>query len=141
LLGTKKRSSNDYVIIKYKYQRFFEHRLVWFYKTGTWPKLVDHKDGNKSNNKFENLREATHQQNSQNSRNVRNTVSSRVPGVSWCTAKQKYKVTLIKNGKYTHGGFFTDLLAAEKRSHEMRLMNYDFYVPENYFDNLEEING
>ena len=42
-------------------------RLAWFYMTGEWPKdEVDHKDLNKSNNAWDNLRESTHTQNMQN---------------------------------------------------------------------------
>lgn len=43
------------------------HRLAWFYMTGKWPeKLIDHKDGVRDNNKWNNLREATASQNNYN---------------------------------------------------------------------------
>ena len=45
-----------------------EHRLVFMLFNGYCPKLIDHIDGNKSNNSIENLRQATHNQNSWNTK-------------------------------------------------------------------------
>lgn len=43
------------------------HRLAWFYVHGTWPRgLIDHINGNRADNRFCNLREATVQQNAHN---------------------------------------------------------------------------
>ncbi|MNL41198.1 hypothetical protein D3C87_1635970 [compost metagenome] len=38
---------------------YYAHRLAWFYLYEKWPdESLDHKDGNKSNNSQNNLREA-----------------------------------------------------------------------------------
>jgi hypothetical protein len=53
---------DGYLIITINKKAYSAHRLAWLYMTGEHPKeFIDHKDGNKSNNKFENLREATSQ--------------------------------------------------------------------------------
>ncbi len=46
-----------------------EHRLVWLYVYGRWPvKTIDHRNGDPADNRLENLREATAQENSSNTR-------------------------------------------------------------------------
>lgn len=71
---------------------FLAHRLAWLYMTGKWPKnLIDHKDGVKDNNKWENLREATNSQNRHNSKVHRNNISG-IKGVY--KIKGKYRVII-----------------------------------------------
>ncbi len=46
---------------------FLAHRLAWLYHYGELPKIeIDHKDGNPSNNRIDNLRLATSSQQKQN---------------------------------------------------------------------------
>lgn len=48
--------------------QFTAHRLIWVIQTGRWPKAIDHKNGEPADNRWDNLREATNQQNMWNSR-------------------------------------------------------------------------
>jgi hypothetical protein len=52
------------------------HRLAWFLHYGRWPqRWLDHIDGNKSNNRIRNLREADASQNSMNRRGLMSSAS------------------------------------------------------------------
>ncbi len=58
--------SNGYVAIMVDYRSRHAHRLAWIYMTGETPKNIDHINGNRSDNRFENLRNVETQQNNTN---------------------------------------------------------------------------
>ena len=56
--------SDGYWSIQIDGKRYNEHRLVWLYQRGKWPKnQLDHINRDRSDNRLINLREATNQQN------------------------------------------------------------------------------
>lgn len=58
---------DGYLCICVDQRQYRLHRLAWFYMTGEWPsEQIDHIDLDKTNNRFANLREATHRQNQHN---------------------------------------------------------------------------
>lgn len=58
---------HGYLTISVLGKKCYAHRLAWLYVTGNWPmSRLDHKNGDRADNRFDNLREATHQQNSIN---------------------------------------------------------------------------
>ena len=64
---------------------YYEHRLIWIYHNGyDSENFIDHIDGNRSNNRIENLQELTHYCNTQKKRN--NT--SGHTGVTWYKARR-----------------------------------------------------
>jgi len=96
-----------YIHVKIKAKSFKAHRLIFLYHNGYLPELVDHIDGNKLNNRIENLREASKQENAQNQK-IRLTNSSGVKGVSWHKVNKKWKVALCKNYKPYYFGSYED---------------------------------
>ena len=88
------------------------HRLVFAWHNGFMPKFIDHIDGNPSNNKIENLREATWSQNQQNKTNQINNTSG-VKGVSWVAKRNRWVVRVQLNKKSYQLGYFKDLEFAE----------------------------
>jgi len=70
------------------YIKYYEHHLVWFYVTGQWPQELDHKDGDRANNAFSNLRECTRTENNFNAE--RATGISGLRGAYWDSRVSKW---------------------------------------------------
>lgn len=82
IAGNTKKSRVPYILIGLDNKQYYGHRLAWLYMTGNEPKeMIDHKDGNGLNNKWENLREATKCQNARNSK-VKCTSKTGIRGIS-----------------------------------------------------------
>ena len=71
-------------------RKMLAHRVAWVMTHGEWPaEMIDHINGNRSDNRLSNLRQATRSQNLTNTKlNSRN--SSGFRGVSWSSSKQKW---------------------------------------------------
>jgi hypothetical protein len=91
---------------------YLVHHIVWIYMTGSWPVLkIDHKDRNKANIKWDNLREATHGQNRANSRS---SASSGFKGVYKRRRGQRwYAVIRVNRELIQLGSFFSPEEAAK----------------------------
>lgn len=61
--------SNGYRRICVQGKQRYAHRVAWLYMTGQWPKdQIDHKNMDRSDNRFGNLRQANNSENNQRSR-------------------------------------------------------------------------
>lgn len=71
-----------YRLVNISGHRVMAHRLAWLYMTGEHPMgVIDHKDGDSLNNRFDNLRDVTQAVNLQNQRKARSVSTSGVLGV------------------------------------------------------------
>lgn len=107
---------DGYVYIAIKGCHVGAHRLAYAYMTGQWPDhQVDHRDTNRRNNRWKNLRAATRQQNNANTRMLKNNTSG-IKGVSWHKASGKWRATVTLNNKQICLGMYHSIKeAAEAR--------------------------
>jgi hypothetical protein len=105
-----KRTGYHRVRVDSKFQK--THRVIFLYHHGYLPDFVDHIDGNKTNNKIENLRGATFSQNCMNQKiSTRNTSGTK--GVMWHKRDKKWFVQLRVNSKCHSFGYYEDKELAE----------------------------
>lgn len=106
IIAGSPHSSGGYIKIMADRKKYFAHRLAWLYQTGEWPTAhIDHIDGNKANNTFENLRNVTQSINLQNQKRARS--SNRSTGILGAYSYGDRFVACINIlGRKTHLGVF-----------------------------------
>lgn len=97
--------SEGYVHIRVMGKSYRAHKLAWLYVYGDMPKLIDHIDGNKSNNAICNLRLADKSKNGFN-RKKTPVFSSIFKGVVWSKKYQKWEAKINAGGKRHYLGYF-----------------------------------
>lgn len=101
-------NAKGYRVIEIDGKAHREHRLAWLYVTGDWPEQeIDHRDLNKLNNRFDNLRPATRSQNTSN-KVVQKNSRTGVRGVN-LRENGKFRVSVGVNGKRINVGTFDTL--------------------------------
>ncbi len=109
-----------YLRIRINWVRYSIHRLIWLYHYGKFPKkLLDHIDGNRLNNKIENLREASYYENNINCVKQSNNTSG-YKNITWNKEKQKWQVKCNSYGKKYHAGYFVNLNDAIEAAVKLR---------------------
>lgn len=81
------------------------HRLAWFYMHGEWPEEIDHRNGERADNRLSNLRPVTRQQNNLNQSIYRSNTSG-LKGVSFYKATGKWKAQIQVNGRKIGLGYY-----------------------------------
>ena len=95
-------NGNSYYKINVDGKSYYSHRLAWLFSYGYMPSMIDHIDGDGTNNSIINLREADYGINSKNKKMHKNNTTGFV-GVHRTAGK--YKVDI--QGKLY--GYFCDL--------------------------------
>lgn len=117
--GKEAGSLNDdgYIRVQVKNTRYAAHRLVFFMHHGYFPRVLDHINGIKSDNRIENLRSADHCKNGMNQGlNVANTSGYK----NVFRQNNKWCVRLKINSKNTWFGSYDDIELAELVAIEAR---------------------
>ena len=106
------------------------HRMVMRAKKG---QIVDHIDGNGLNNRRENLRFVTHEQNAANSR-VRAVRPGYLRGIE--RTKEGYRAVIRHRGQAIYGPSFTRRIDAAKDYDRIKIMLHGEYACTNETQNL-----
>lgn len=106
--GTMRKDGYRLIMIDHKL--YYAHRLAIFYMTGEYPtSVIDHKDQNPINNKYDNLRLFDRSRNAVNGKVRRKNNSSGHRGVYWHNQNNNWCVQITINKKTKHLGCFDKL--------------------------------
>lgn len=103
---------SGYVLLWVDDRLYRAHRLAWLYVTGGWPpRLIDHKDRNRANNCWSNLRLANDKQNSENA-SLRCDNTSGARGIRF--DRNRWVARIYTEGREIYLGRFEQRPEAEK---------------------------
>jgi len=113
-IGT--RNKDGYIVFRVNGKLLYAHRVAFFLAYGFLPKMVDHINRNRSDNRIANLREANPTLNAQNS-----------AGFGFTKPKQtkKWAASITCNRKRIHLGYFN----SAEQAHEAYLAAKQKYHP------------
>jgi hypothetical protein len=130
VVGDKVHAGRDYIRLCLKNKQYPFHRMVFLYHNGYLPEMLDHIDNNKVNNRIENLRPVTFQQNALNKKHM-STSSSPYKGVQ----KRKrldgsyfYEVYVSVDMQSKFWGCFNDIEAANQKAISVRNQYHGQYA-------------
>lgn len=114
-----------YLRIKIRKKYYLAHRVAWLLYFGEWPRgVIDHKNGDKADNRAENLRDVTAYENAQNTIGPNANSSSGLCGVYFYKKRGRWRSQIRAYGKRHDLGLFqtkeeayAEYLNAKKRLH------------------------
>ena len=125
----RKSNGKEVICSKSKWHRYLRigingkaealHRVIFLYHHGYMPKITDHIDGDRYNNRIENLREVTQQQNCLNKKHHKNS-SSPFKNVYLDKQTNKWRVIMTINKVRTNFGLYEDIDLADLVAQEAR---------------------
>lgn len=111
-------SASGYRVGRINTTLYYAHRIIWVLVTGQAPDVIDHINGNKADNSWDNLRNVDPCANAQN-RKMRADNKSGFNGVYWQKSNRKWMVRLpVSEGRKVVGYFdqFDEAVEARKKA-------------------------
>ncbi|MCP5006232.1 MAG: HNH endonuclease [Planctomycetes bacterium] len=115
-------------------EQYSAHRIIWKMVTDNDPNEIDHINRDRADNKFENLRSVSHQENHQNLPLHKNNTSG-IVGVDWDKARNKWRAQIKVNTKTVQIGRFSskqDAIAARQQAEIEHGFHKNHGIPNEY---------
>ena len=116
-------NNTGYVVVGTQGKKYLAHRLIFLMHHGYMPDEVDHINGDRSDNRIENLRAVTRKQNQYNA-GTRADNTSGVKGVFWYKQTQKWAAQCKFDGVLYPLGYFDKLSDAASAVRAFRQSNH-----------------
>lgn len=101
-------TKSGYLVISINHHKFMGHQIAWAFEHEEWPSHdIDHRDLNKSNNVFSNLRPSIFSLNGANTRS-RHKLNVLLPKGVTIHRDGRYQSQIRKDGKNFYLGLFND---------------------------------
>jgi HNH endonuclease len=127
-----RKNSDGYVIVSIDRRLFRSHRIIWAMQTGEWLPAdveIDHRNNNRADNSWKNLRKATKGQNGWNRPRARRDSRSGIKGVRFRVDRQKYLVVFKVGGRLRKFGQFPTIEEAAARAKQVECDLHGEFAP------------
>lgn len=117
-VGDVVKGGGRYLRVGIKGKRYALHRLIWKMYYGETPDEIDHINGDKHDNRLENLRNIAHHQNQKNTSLYSHNTSG-IMGVRWSERDRKWQSYIRVCSRLINLGLFKvkeDAIEARKRA-------------------------
>lgn len=123
------KNKQGYLVIGLDGKLYSAHRLAWFYMTGDWPTAdTDHKNRNRVDNRFSNLRSASRAENLWNSGPHKDSKSG-IKGIRYDVDRQKWRASIYVNGRERFLGRFALAADAQAAYRQAALVAHSDFAP------------
>ena len=108
-------------------KQIYAHRAVFLIHHGYVPERLDHINGDKADNRIENLRPASASENGYN-RKRRSDTAAKAKNITWCKKDRRWLVRVNANGSAVYVGSFSALDEAKSAATAARIQYHGAFA-------------
>ncbi|QKJ88069.1 HNH endonuclease [Paramixta manurensis] len=120
--------SQGYRYIRIENKTYKSSRLAYLWMTGNQPVIVDHINGIRSDDRWENLRNCLGDENNYN-KGKESKNKSGITGVFWSSRDKKWRAEITHQGKRKSLGYYEDLFSASCARRSAEITYFGDYRP------------